>query len=240
MKIRIVNVIPGTEYNEYPIEQAAHFKAPDVDIDVTSLDKGPPDIQGHYDENLAAIGIMKQVVKAEKDGVDGIFINCFGEPAVKASRELVRIPVVGGFEAAVFTANMLADQWSIVTIIPSVVPIIRSEIKNTGVGDRVRSIRDINTPFTEFHEESLVEERLLKQIELAVVEDGAEAIVMGCTGFGLEMTKRLENHMAQKGNAIPIVNSFSASLCLLDMLIRNQLCHSLLTYHKPPERPDYY
>ena len=240
MKIRILNVFPGTEYNEVPIEQANQFKAPDVEIDVTSLDKGPPDIQGHYDEYLAAIGIMKQVVKAEKDGVDGIFINCFGEPAVKASRELVRIPVVGGFEAAASMANMLADRWSIVTILSSVVPIIRSEIKDMGVGDRVRSIRDINTPFAEFHDEALVEERLIKQIEMAVSEDGAEAIVMGCTGFGLDMTKRLEKRIAQKGTPVPIVNSFSASLCYLDMLIRNQLSHSILTYHKPPERQEYY
>ena len=67
---------------------------------------------------------MSEVIKAEAGGADGVFITCFGDPAVPAARELVDIPVVGGFEPAVSTALNLGERFAVVTALDNVVPMI--------------------------------------------------------------------------------------------------------------------
>ena len=53
-----------------------------------------------------------------------MFITCFGDPAVPAARELVDIPVVGGFEPAISTVLNLGERFSVVTVLENVVPMI--------------------------------------------------------------------------------------------------------------------
>jgi Asp/Glu/hydantoin racemase len=47
----------------------------------------------------------------------------------------------------------------------------------------VASVRDVDTPVLELNDKGVLESKLLGQIEKAVVEDGAEAVVLGCTGM---------------------------------------------------------
>ncbi|MDV6277188.1 aspartate/glutamate racemase family protein [Rhodococcus erythropolis] len=58
--------------------------------------------------------------------MDGVFITCFVDPRVQAAREIVDAPVVGGFEPSFLTAMSLGDRVGVVTILPNVVPMLRS------------------------------------------------------------------------------------------------------------------
>ena len=117
MKIHIVVPIISDSFNELIVKEARSFVGPDIEIEVSCLVSGPASIESSYDEVLAGPGIVAEAQRAAACGADAVFITCFGDPAVPAARELVDIPVVGGFEPAVATALTLGDRFSVVTVL---------------------------------------------------------------------------------------------------------------------------
>ena len=234
MRIRIVKVIASGVMNEITKREALQTKSPDTEIEVVNIDKGPDNIESSYEEALASVPIIEKVVQAEKDGCDGVFISCFGDPAVDASREQVKIPVVGGFQPAALTASLISSKWSIVTVSKNVIPLIRGLARKLGVENSIVSIREINTPFLELLDENIIKRQSLIQIEKAVDEDGAEAVVLGCTGLG-RVAENLSQQMAAKGKPIPVVSPTAAAIGFLELLIRIGVSQSRLTYRGAPD-----
>jgi allantoin racemase len=235
VKLRVVLPIILDVFNAEVIKEVNQFKAPDTEFDVVNLDKGTASIESHYDEILAGPDIVAKVVQAEKDGCHGVFVDCFGDPGVDAAREMVKIPVVGGFQPAALNASLIAGKWSVVTVLKSVVPMITDLARKLGVEGNLASVRDINTPVLELQEKGVLEKKLLDAIELAVEQDGAEAIVLGCTGM-LGLARKLAGEMAARGKPVPVVDPTAAAIGYLEMLVRSGLSHSKVTYPVPTDK----
>jgi allantoin racemase len=235
MKLRVIVPIVLDVFNKEILKEVLQFKSPDTEVDIVNIDKGPASIESHYDEILAAYHIVQKVTEAQKDGIDGVFIDCFGDPGVDASREVVRIPVVGGFQPAALTASLISGRWSVVTTLKNALPSVWDLARKLGIDRNLVSVRYIETPVLELHDKNLVEQRLLRQIEVAVTTDGAEAIVLGCTGM-MGLAERSSNQMAKKGYPVPVIDPTAAAIGFLEMLIRSHLSQSKVTYPKPPEK----
>lgn len=210
MKLRIVVPIITDLFNQEVVKEVAQFKAPDTEIDVVNIVHGPASIESRYDEMLASPDIVEKVVQAEKDGCDGVFVDCFGDPGVHAAREMVRIPVVGAFQPAALTASLIAGRWSVVTVLKSVVPLVDDLSRKLGLSQNIVSIRDIDTPVLELQDKGVLEKKLLAQ--------------------------KLEKTMEEKGRAVPVVDPTAAAIGFLELLVRSKLSHSLLAYPYPPEK----
>lgn len=233
MKIQVIIPIvqPPSEPAISPetiIKELNQFKAPDTEIDVVFLPRGPTSIECYYDEAMATAPILELVVHAVKDGFDGIFIDCFGDPSVRAARELVKIPVVGAFQPSAMVASLLADKWSVVTVLKNVVPMLHDLTKLYGVEAKVSSIRHINTSVLELNRVDM-KALLLEQIEQAIDTDEAEAIVLGCTGM-TGLSQFLTSEIANRGKSVPVIDPSGAAIGYLELLIRNQLSQSPLSY----------
>ena len=235
MRIRIVLPIITTAFNQEVMKEGSQFVAGDVALEVVNIQKGPASIESGFDEMLAAPGIVENVVRAEKEGCDGVFIDCFGDPGVVAAREMVGIPVVGAFQPAALTACALAGRWSVVTVLKNVVPMLRDLARRLGVESNIASVRDIDTPVLELQDKGAFQKRLLLQAEKAVSEDGAEAVVLGCTGM-IGVAKGLEQALARSGKPVPVVDPTASALGYLQLLIRGGLTHSKLCYRTPPAK----
>jgi allantoin racemase len=184
---------------------------------------------------LAAPAIVEQVVLAEKEGCDGVFIDCFGDPGVVAAREMVWIPVVGAFQPAALTACALAGRWSVVTVLKNVVPMLRDLARRLGVESNIASVRDIDTPVLELQDKNVFKKRLLEQIERAVDEDGAEAVILGCTGM-IGVARWLQDEMARAGKPVPVIDPTAAAIGYLQLAVRGGLSHSKTCYRTPPAK----
>jgi allantoin racemase len=235
MRIRIIVPIISTAFNEEVRKEGAQFAAGDVTLEVVNIEKGPASIESGFDEMLAAPAIVENAVRAEKDGCDGVFIDCFGDPGVVAAREMVSIPVVGAFQPAALTACALAGRWSVVTVLKNVVPMLRDLARRLGVESNIASLRDIDTPVLELQDKDTFQKRLLVQIEKAVSEDGAEAVILGCTGM-IGVARSLQEEMAKAGKPVPVIDPTAAALGYLQLLIRSGLTHSKLCYRPPPAK----
>jgi len=235
VKIRIVAPIISDTFNREILKEASLYKSPDTMIDVVNLDKGPASIESLYDEYSAEIDVTKKVIEAENEGFDGVFVDCFNEPGVEGSRELVKIPVVGGFKPAALTASLISSRWSVVTTLKNTIPRIQNLARELGIDKNMASIRYISTPVLELQEKDVLKKRLLLQIDKAVEEDGAEAIVLGCTGM-LGLAVALSEKMEERGKRVPVIDPTATAICYLELLIRCNISQSKLTYPEPPEK----
>ena len=104
MKLTVVIPIISDALTEHVREEVAGWVAPGTEVDIRRIARRTASIESEYDEAVAGPGILAEVEAAAAEGADGVFITCFGDPAVHAAREVVDIPVVGGFEPAVLTA----------------------------------------------------------------------------------------------------------------------------------------
>ena len=55
-----------------------------------NIEKGPASVESQYDENLATLEIVKES-EGDGGGVDACVVNCFADPGIRASREVVKM-----------------------------------------------------------------------------------------------------------------------------------------------------
>lgn len=195
-------------------------------------------IQSRFDEYWDTDDIIRLSVKAEKDGYQGIFVDCFGEPGVDVVRELVNIPVVGGFMPAASTALLISSRFSIVTVVDSVVPMLRTLAREMGITENLVSIRQVGIPVSQLEDEQKLKEASFKQ-SAAAIQEGAEAIILGCTGM-LGITQWLQAELKEVlGKPAPVIAPAGAAIGMLQTLIKNKLSQSRLTYYSPIDFKTY-
>ena len=229
MKIRVIIPIARPEVEQAVREEIESALAPDCEISLVSLTTGTTSIESRYAEVLNIPDMIRLAKNAEEEKMDGILIDCLSG-AVPVIREVVAIPLIGAFEAAVFTAAMVADRFTIVTLLERVVPMLRTMAREIGVTERLASIRTIGIPVLELGDIKRLESSLVEQSIRAIEEDGAEAIVLGCTGM-LQVAQAASERLADRGYPVSVINPTTASIGMLELLIRNGLTHSRLTYH---------
>lgn len=236
-RIRVVLPLVRAELKQPVLEEAERYLFPGTTVDVVHTEGGTESIESCYDEIWAGPGIVRCVDDAVADGVDGVFVTCFGDPAVHAARERSPVPVVGGFEPAVLTAMSLADRFAIVTVLPNVVPIVRRLLHASQIAGRCAAMRPVDMPVLDLGaEHGQLGEALLEQSLAAVRADGAEAIVLGCTGM-LGVADRLERELAEQlGVHVPVVDPTAAALTWLQSLALMGRRHSAITYMEPPAK----
>lgn len=221
----------GEEMNDY----IAKYLLPDTKLDTWYLDYGPSSIEGEYDEALAAANVVLKCIEAEKAGYDAVFVNCFGDPGVRAAREAVNIPVFGGFEPIAYYALGTADKIGIVTVLPEVVPMIEGEIVRYGLEKRFTKVRYVNIPVLDLEAIETLVQAVIKESKRAITEDGAGTIVLGCTAMA-GVKEQVEKALEEEGYRVPVMEAGQTAVVMLETFVRMDLYHSRATYMAAREK----
>jgi allantoin racemase len=185
---------------------------PGTNIEAVTAAMGPESIEGHYDEAFAVPGVVKAIVAGAAAGVDGAIIACFDDTGVDAARSAVAIPVVGICEAAAHLVSPLAHRFAIVTTLRRSIPPLEMLIERYGVARRCR-VRAAEVPVLALEDPmSGALAKIEHEIALALSEDRAEAIILGCAG----MTD-LAAEMGRKFG-VPVVDGVAAAVKLIEAL----------------------
>ncbi|WNV87952.1 aspartate/glutamate racemase family protein [Umezawaea sp. Da 62-37] len=235
MRVRVVLPVTAPELLDRVRAELAAGAVAGVETDVVAIGAGPASIECEYDEALALPGVLQEVERAAAEGVDGVFVTCFGDPAVPAARELVGIPVVGGFEPAVLAAMSVSDRFGVVCVLPDVMPMIRALVRRHGLADRFAGIRSVDIPVLDLEGEDELARALLDQATALVERDGAESIVLGCTGM-LGVAAALGDALLAKGLPVPVVDPTRTALAWLRMQHDLGLGSSGVTYVRRARR----
>jgi allantoin racemase len=205
--------------------QAAKF--PHTEIITVTPQMGPESIEGFYDEYLAAPGILEQIILDKAS--DAFILACWGDPGIEAAREITAKPVVGIAEASLYVANMLAAKWSVVTTLHRARDMVEKTIHKAGMTGRCASVRTTSLSVLDTEQDrAKTVEVLAAAGRLAIDQDGAEAICLGCAGMsGLE--QQLEERLG-----VPVIDSVAAAVKMAESLVSlGKLTSKHLTYRKP-------
>lgn len=231
--MRIHLITPIVTEGVRTLEDVADLNSADLSITQSLIASGPVSIECEFDEAMSVPGIVAEALAAERSGADAILIDCMGDPGLKAAREVVSIPVFGPSETSMHLAAMLGHKYSIVTVLDSVVPMLENLAKVYGTSEKLASVRVINIPVLELEAapERLTDE-LVKASLAAVEEDGAHAIVLGCTGF-LGCAEVIDAALKARGHRLPVIDPIPATVCVAAGIVRAGLTHSKRTFAHP-------
>jgi len=154
-------------------------------------------------------------------------------PVLEALRELTDIPVVGIAEAAIFLSCFLAPKFSVITVIPRVVAPVEQIVRKYGVSQRLASVRATKLSVLEFVQDLEGGNRaLMRAGRLAVEEDGAEVLLLGCAGMA-----RLDGEMEEEVG-VPVIDGVVAAVKIAEGLVDlNKRTSKVRTYARPEKKP---
>lgn len=232
MAINIKVIIPNssTEFRDSQIEERKKAAAPGSEVEVICLAHGPVSIEAAYDEALAGPYIIEEVKKAETEGFDAVSLDCAMDTVVRASREAVNIPVTSAGESSYLLALGLCSKFSVVTVLRSTADAIKENIRKYGYESRVASVRYADIPVLDLQDENKAFDAILKESKIAIEHEGAEVIVLGCTGMS-SLTQRLQESLG-----VPVIDPAVASLKLAEIYVSMGLTTSKIAYESPSEK----
>lgn len=231
-KVKVIIPINCADYNEELLEVIKQVTPPDLVVEVDNITAGNTSIESRWDRMINAPHVVEMVAQAEKDGFDGVFVSDFDYCGVEEAREIVDIPVIGGFRPSVFTAMSLSDRFSIITILDSVRDLQVSHTGLFGITDNLASIVPIDLPVHDLTNKNSVIDKAVECAKKAIEQDMAGSILFGCTGF-MNIASEVSSRLKECGYDVPVVDPNHAAINFLYLLVRNNLSQSRRTYLKP-------
>lgn len=212
MRIRVINPNTTAAMTETIAGAAREAAARSTTIEAITSSTGPISIEGYYDEAMSLPGLLMEIRKGAADGVDGFVIACFDDTGLDAARQIAMAPVVGIGEAACHAATLVANRFTVVTTLARSIPALEHNLMKYGF-ERRATVRAAEVPVLALEDEgSDARARIDIEIARALVEDRAEAIVLGCAG----MAKLARDLSAQHG--CPVIDGVGAAVKLVEML----------------------
>ena len=219
LQLRVILPVTAKKLSDPVLKEAQLWASEGASVDLRQIDRGPESIENTYDEALATVPILELISEAETDGVDGVFISCFAEPAVHAAREIVDIPVFGGFQPAVHAALGVADNIGVLTVLPDVVPMQQRLIHQYGLASRVTDMRVIDVPVLGVDDHAIVLDRLEEQAVASIEQRNTSGFVLGCTGM-LGLAADLSTRLSEKYGHVPVIDPTGAAMTALESTVR--------------------
>jgi allantoin racemase len=213
-------------------QKLASWASPGTAVSVYTVDSGPASIESMYEEYLSIPPTAALLRNVEGAGFDAAIIGCFGDPGLDGLREITDMLVTGPAGASIALATTLGHRFSMVTVTASIVPALRRLAWEAGALDALASIRYIETSVLALNQDGgAALDRMMEQGRLAIEQDGADVLVLGCMSMGFldvaeEMTERL---------GVPVINPSKASLKVAEATLALGLTHSRRAYHMPPK-----
>lgn len=228
MRILIVNVNTTASMTEGIGAQARKVAAPGTEIVALTPRFGAESVEGNFESYLCAVGVMDAVMRYDQP-FDAVIQAGYGEHGREGLQELLTVPVVDITEAAASTAMFLGHKYSVVTTLDRAVPLIEDRLKLAGLDARCASVRASGMAVLELESEpERAVATIVEQASLAVTEDRAEVICLGCGGMA-----ELEAKVRER-TGVPVVDGVAAAVTIAESLVRLGLATSKVRTYAPP------
>lgn len=233
MRILVINPNTTQSMTNEIAASARQHALPTTQIECTSPSWGPRSIEGHFEEVLAAAATV-EVVAENRGSFDAFVVACYGDPGLYAAREVADVPVVGIAEASMLMACTLAHRFSVVTVIPRIVPMLQDLVRLYGLETRCASVRSSGLEVLEIEAEATrAVDEIVAEARRAIETDGAEAIALGCAGMG-----PLDRAVQEQLGGVPVIDGVTAAVKLCEALHGYGLTTSKVSSFKSPERKE--
>jgi allantoin racemase len=228
MKLLVVNVNTTPSMTEAIAASARSVAAPGTEVIGLTPTIGAESVEGNFESYLAAVAVMNAVV-GYPDRFDAVIQAGFGEHGREGLQELLDVPVVDITEAAGHVACLLGHRYAVVTTLDRTVPLIEDRLTLAGLSARCASVRSSGLSVLDLERDpEATVKAIVAAAELAVREDRAEVICLGCGGMaGLDEAVR-------RATGVPVVDGVTAAVKLAESLVALGLSTSKVRTYAPP------
>ena len=181
----------------------------------------PDFIETYEDMHRAGPGMVR-LVREQASACDAFIVACHYDPNLDAIKEIVEKPVVGMGEASMMIASMLGHRFSIITTDEHSIPLHEERARKYHLHDMLASVRAPEKGALDPSEA----DRVYRLSRLAIEEDMAEVIVLGCASMaGLD--KQLQSRLG-----VPILDGIVCALFLAEGFVRYRISTSKVRQDK--------
>jgi allantoin racemase len=209
---------------------------PGVTVDFFGTRNGAVILDSLYEGALSDVFVLEAGATAEDEGYAAVCINSMSDSGLHALRSRLSIPVVGPAQASFHMAAMLGRRFSVVTMWPEWFWMYEKTARETGLKERVASLRHIGTrPDTAellAGKEEIVFDKLLLECRRAIDEDGADVLILGST------TMHQSHAWLRERLEVPLINPGLVAFKLCETLLDLGLSHSKRAYPSPARTAD--
>jgi allantoin racemase len=228
--MRILFIRPIVTERPDSIEEKilSRFASRGTKIKALHLQQGPASIECEADLARSEPFVLEIIEQVKKEKYGGIVSYCFVNPGVKAGKKLTNKPLIGSGEAAISLALCLGKKIGIITVAKELVPIINKQNAALVSAGMINCIRSIDVPVLNLYEDKNLLDKLFEESHKAVIDDGADVLVLGCTGI-LEVADKLHQKLEAADMDVPVVDPAAASVKVMEAIIGSNLSHARLS-----------
>jgi Asp/Glu/hydantoin racemase len=174
-------------------------------IECLTLAEGPFGIESQVDADSVVLPLVRSV-RGRPDAA-AFVIACYSDPGIDSCRAVAAAPVFGIQESGLLTALARGDRVGIIAVAQPSIRRHRLYMRRMGALDRVVAERSADMTVDESARGNRTLERLT-EVGRALLEDGADAIVLGCAGMARHRAP-LEDALA-----VPVVEPTQAAVAM--------------------------
>ncbi len=215
IEICIINPYGSTKSNEKLIKCASKIIDKNSNIYINEEDL-VDDYFSHHLETSNISSLVKQI--ENNNSSDAFIIASFEDIGVDTIRKITSKPVIGIGEASFYTANIIANKFSIITNVSQSHEALKNNLIKYDMGHKCVSLKSIEVPILDM--ETMSKSNLTKlenEIQRTISEDSPEAIIITSAGI-----INLAKDLSHKFN-LPIIEGITAATALIENLTKLQL-----------------
>ena len=215
MRILVLNPFGTDKYDPLMKKILEPVKLMETELVVDHLANGPDYIDFWYYRQMVQMDVVERILKAEKEGYDGVFVACGYEPGVRAAREVVDIPVVGALIPTVLIALQMGRKYSV--FYPTKYPANNAWdiLKVYDLDKSCASMKSVDLWLREIVENPQKNEERVISLAREAKDEGADVIVMACTIVAAYFSGKLPDDLA----GMTFLNCNVCGLKYLEMLV---------------------
>ena len=164
---------------------------PNDNFAVLTLEDGPETIESFTHKTVACSRLLERLDDLKK--ARAVVLNCFADPCLFELRENLDIPVFGAGETTMHIAAMLGE-FSVIGPGDNMVSWTRMQAREYGIFDKLISVRKIRFSVKDILEADDALYTATKKACVEAIQDGADVVVLGCTGF-ITIAERLKKEI---------------------------------------------
>ncbi len=215
-RILLINPNISQSVSDLIRSEAERSASPGTSIEVLTAPFGVAYIETRFEAMIGAYATA-ELVAQHHTRFDAVVVAAFGDPGLPALREVLECPVTGLTEAALASACLLGNRFSIVAISQRIRAWYRETVQSYGLEGRLASIRGLDEPLQDIgNVQGNQGERLVALAERCVAEDGADVIVLAgapLAGLARSLRGRLP---------VPMVDGVSSAVRHAESLVALQ------------------
>jgi allantoin racemase len=176
------------------------------------------DIRHNYMQYLHGQQFVLGGIAAEEAGFDAYAIMSIPEPALRETRSIIDIPVVGYGESAMLLARMLGERMGALIFIEGMTPIIEENARRVGLESKFGGARFVGFTFNDvlkaYEEPASLLERFYTAAR-AMIAEGIDVIIPG----EAPLCALLMKHGVNRVDNVPIVDALGATIKMAEAMV---------------------